>query len=227
MALSVAPKQRIVLLTKFLASHRESVDVPLIPRLGGFFGIFHAKIIKSSTAKSTMPQIILIDENDCFDKIKERVSTTAETLKPSYFLAPDKSFLPAMIEECKSADIVMVHRHIWLDDCHKDDEPCNGGLEALRKAISPIPMIEVGGEIVNNESCPDDMLAAFEQIDNGFKTLGGLIGAKVKHPSPAYSSTTMMVTGLEMLGDSTIGAILTNPAGESRKYFRLSSLEPA
>ena len=171
-----------------------------------------------------MPHILVIDERDCFGRIKERVST--ETIQPSYFLAPDKSFLPAMIEECKAADLVIVHRHIWVDDCHKDDEPCSGGLAELRKQINPIPIIEVGGETINNESCPGDMLAAFEQIDNAFQTLGGLIGAKVKHPSPAYSNAPMMISGLEMLGDATIGAILSNAAGESRKYFRLSELKP-
>ena len=170
------------------------------------------------------PKITVIDEHDCFGQIKEFVSANPQIIKPKYFIAPNKNFLQSMTKICLQSNLVIIHRHIWLDDCHKNDKPCQQIVTELKKQIAPIPIIEVGGDAVDAKRCPSDMLAAFTQIAIAVKNLGTLIGAQVSHPSPAYNGGLMTVSKIEMLGNGTIGATLKNNTGEERKYYSLQNL---
>lgn len=172
----------------------------------------------------TQPKILLIDEHDCFNRVKEFVDSDPQIIKPSYFLANNRNCFDNLVEACLASNIVIVHRHIWIDDCHRDDPPCNAILSDLKQRISPIPLVEVGGVIRDNSKCPDDMLSAFSQIAIAVKNLGSLIGAKVCHPSPYYNSTMMTIADIEMLGNGVVGTVLVNQDGEKRKYFELRNL---
>lgn len=170
------------------------------------------------------PKVLIIDEHDCFGRVKEFVDSDPQIIKPSYFLANNRNCFDDLVKACLASNVVIVHRHIWVDDCHQDDPPCNAILSELKQKISPIPLLEVGGLLPDNSKCPDDMLSAFSQIAIAVKNLGKLIGAEVCHPSPYYNSMMMTIADITMLGNGVVGTVLVNEHGEKRKYFELRKL---
>lgn len=195
--------------------------------------------------------ILLVDEHDCFGRVSEFLSVNPQIIKPSFFIAPDKSFLEEMSRKCKESDLVIVHRHIWVDDCHKDDEPCNGILNQIKKDIFPIPVIEVGGDRKDTEKCPSDMLAAFKdvikaieyfavensqisftpvtlkEIMDAIEKFGQIIGAKVNPINAQHTRFDhLIIDSLETVGTGKVGCVLKTPEGDKKKYFLLDSLSP-
>lgn len=167
-------------------------------------------------------KILLVDEHDCFGKVKQFVDCNPEVIKPSYFLAPDKSFLQEMTNACREADLIIIHKHIWVDDCHQDDPPCNGILAELKQTVKA-PVIEVGGKKNIPEKCPQDMQAAFTQIADAINRLGQIVGAKVLPVNPQETGHRY-IHSLEMLGSGKIGCTLRTESGKTSKYYLLDDL---
>jgi hypothetical protein len=171
--------------------------------------------------------ILIVDEHDCFGRVSEFLAVNPQMIKPSFFMAPDKSFLSEMSRKCKESDLVIIHRHIWTDDCHKDDAPCNGILSQIKKDIFPAPVIEVGGDRKDTEKCPSDILDTFKEIMGAIEKFGQIIGSKVNPINAQHTRFDyLIIDSLETVGTGKVGCILKTPEGEKKKYFLLDSLSP-
>jgi hypothetical protein len=162
-------------------------------------------------------QVGIIDEQDCFD-----LFSNSEPINAEYFIAPTSDYFERMLNFGKTKDLVIVHRHIWIDDCHKDDSPCNQKLDEFEKVIKPIALLRVDSS--NHEACPQELYNVFQQVCTGYTNLGKLINTKVKPVNTAWKTPYLTIKKLEIIGDNQVGVVLENPSGDSTKYYKLTEL---
>jgi hypothetical protein len=168
-----------------------------------------------------MTTILLIDEKDCFYLVRNQQVETS-----------------SLVEAAKLADIIIIHRQIWIDECDKNEE-CFG-LSDFQKMVSPRPVLIVGKQNTSHESCPEELLSVYKRLIEAIIKFGNLIvGAKVRlieneasiKPiffSPKASNSCLLIEKLLIIGENILACSLKEEkSGEVRKFFRLADLELA
>jgi hypothetical protein len=174
-------------------------------------------------------KLLLIDERDCFGLIQKELEkdVSVELLEPRYYIAPNPEFFEKMVNRASLADLVIIHRAIWTDECDRNDKCVR--LDEFVEAIYPIPVLRVGSSSTNHESCPGELLDVYKQIAIAHKKLGAFIGQHVRPVNSAWRHTShLVIDSLEMIGDNIVGCGLRIPQnGDVTKYYRLVDLQPA
>jgi hypothetical protein len=173
--------------------------------------------------------LLLIDERDRFGLIQKELEkdVSVELLEPDYYIAPNPEFFEKMMNRASSADLVIIHRAIWTDECDSGDKCVR--LDEFVEAIYPIPVLRVGSPNTNHESCPGELLDVYKQSSTAHKKLGAFIGKHVRPINAAWRHTSyLVIDSLDMIGGNIVGCGLRIPeTGNVTKYYRLVDLQPA